>query len=426
MTADVPLHDLFDRNELGLGWQVPGLRQELVTELIRGLPKDLRRQFIPAPDTARAVLATLGEPRGDLLDALSGALGRLGGVRIPRSAWDLTGLPAHLRVTYRVLDDGGALLATGKDLDELRTELRPRLAAELDEAAAGLTRTGLTRWDFGSLPREFRSGQVRGYPALADAGGSVDIRLFDTEAEAAASMRRGTRRLLLLAVPSGVRSIAGRLPMNAKMAMSRHPYSGAQALLDDCAACAADQVIDDAGGPAWDADGFDRLIDAARDALAPRTAAVLDNVTQILAEAHEVELRLASAGPGSPPLAAALADMRAQVAGLIYAGFIAETGAARLPDLVRYLRAILRRLDKLGGDQARDAERMAAVRRVAAEYEAVRRELSPAARSRADVVSIRWQIEELRVSLFAQVLGTPGPVSEKRIGSALEALLDRS
>ena len=426
VTADVPLHDLFDRNELGLGWQVPGLRQELVTELIRGLPKDLRRQFIPAPDTARAFLATLGEPRGDLLDALSDALGRLGGVRIPHSAWDLTGLPAHLRVTYRVLDDGGALLATGKDLDELRTELRPRLAAELDEAAAGLTRTGLTRWDFGSLPREFRSGQVRGYPALADAGGSVDIRLFDTEAEAAISMRRGTRRLLLLAVPSGVRSIAGRLPMNAKMAMSRHPYSGAQALLDDCAACAADQVIDDAGGPAWDAGGFDRLIDAARDALAPRTAAVLDNVTQILAEAHEVELRLAGAGPGSPPLAAALADMRAQVAGLIYAGFIAETGAARLPDLVRYLRAILRRLDKFGGDQARDAERMATVRRVAAEYEAVRRELSPAARSRADVVSIRWQIEELRVSLFAQVLGTPGPVSEKRIGSALEALLDRS
>jgi ATP-dependent helicase HrpA len=424
VTADVPLHDLFDRNELGLGWQVPGLRQELVTELIRGLPKELRRHFIPAPDTARAVLGTLGDPQGDLLDALSGALGRLGGVRIPRSAWDLTGLPAHLRVTYRVLDDDGAVLAAGKDLDELRAGLRPRLAAELDEAAVGLTRTGLTRWDFGSLPREFRSGQVRGYPALADAGGSVDIRLFDTAAEAAASMRRGTRKLLLLAVPSGVRSIAGRLPMNAKMAMSRHPYSGAQALLDDCAACAADQVIDDAGGPVWDADGFSRLIDAARDALAPRTAAVLDNVSQILAEAHEVELRLTSAGPGSPPLAPALADMRAQLAGLIYPGFIAEAGAARLPDLVRYLRAILRRLDKLGGDQARDAERMASVRRVADEYEAVRRELSPAARSRADVLAIRWQIEELRVSLFAQVLGTPGPVSEKRIRAALEALLD--
>ncbi len=420
VTADVQLHDLFDRNEAGLSWQVPGLRLELVTELIRGLPKDVRRQFIPAPDTARAVLATLGEPRGDLLDALSSALGQLGGVRIARSSWDLAGLPAHLRVTYRVLD-GDEVLASGKDLDELRAELRPRLAAVLTAAAADLTRTGLTRWDFGTLPRVFTSGQVRGYPALADAGSSADIRLFDTEAEAVASMRRGTRRLLLLAVPSGVRSIAGRLPMTAKMAMSRHPYPSAAALLDDCAACAADQVIDEAGGPAWDAAGFARLVEAARDALAPDTARVLDYVTQILAEAHEVELRLGSSGPASPAIASALDDMRAQFSGLIYPGFIAETGASRLPDLVRYLRAILRRLDKLGGDQARDAERMAAVHRVSADYETACRELPPADRLRADVTSIRWQIEELRVNLFAQVLGTPGPVSEKRIRAALDA-----
>ena len=124
-------------------------------------------------------------------------------------------------------------------------------------------------------------------------------------------------------------------------------------------------------------------------------------------------------------LAPALDDMRAQFAGLIYPGFIAETGSARLPDLVRYLRGMLRRLDKLGGNQARDAERMAVVRRLAADYDAVRRELPPEARVRADVVAIRWQLEELRVSLFAQVLGTPGPVSEKRIRAALDALLDQ-
>ncbi len=424
VTADIQLKDLYDRNELALGWQVPGLRLELVTELIRGLPKDLRRHFIPAPDTARAVLATLGEPAGDLLDALSGALGRLAGVRVPRSAWNVSALPAYLRVTFRVLGDDGAVLGTGKDLDELRARLRPRLAAVLAEAAAGLARTGLTRWDFGALPREFSSGQMRGYPALADAGNSADIRVFDTEAAAAASMQRGTRRLLLLAVPSGVRSIAGRLPMPAKMALSSHPYPGAQALLDDCAACAADQVIADAGGPPWDADGFARLVEAARDRLAPAAARVLETVAQILAEAHDVEMRLASAAGGVPAVTAALADMRAQLTGLIYPGFIAETGAARLPDLVRYLRGILRRLDNLGGNQARDAERMAIVRGVAADYDAVRRELPPEARSRADVVSIRWQLEELRVSLFAQVLGTPGPVSEKRISAALDALVD--
>jgi ATP-dependent helicase HrpA len=207
------------------------------------------------------------------------------------------------------------------------------------------------------------------------------------------------------------------------MAMSRHPYSSAVALLDDCAAAAADQVISDAGGPAWDAHGFARLVEAAKDELAPATARVLDAVAQVLAEAHEVEIRLASAGGGVvPALARVLDDTRAQFAALIYPGFIAQTGAVRLRDLVRYLRAIVRRLDRLGAEQVRDAERMAVVHRVTAEYQAVLTELGPTARSRPDVQAIRWQIEELRVSLFAQVLGTPRPVSEKRILAALAAL----
>ena len=172
MTADVALDELFAGNDAGLSWQVPGLRQELVTELIRGLPKDLRRHFIPAPDTARAVLAGLGDPHGDLLDAVSAELTRQTGVRVPRSAWNIAELPGYLRVTYRVRD-GDQVLASGKDLDRLREQLRPRLAATLTEAAAGLTRTGVRSWDFGTLPRVFSAGQVRGYPALADSGNAV-------------------------------------------------------------------------------------------------------------------------------------------------------------------------------------------------------------------------------------------------------------
>jgi ATP-dependent helicase HrpA len=424
VTADIPLQDLVTVHDAELSWQVPGLRLELITELIRGLPKDLRRPFVPVPDTARAVLATLGEPHGDLQDALGAALGVVGGVRIPRSAWNLASLPGYLRITYRVLD-GDQVLATSKDLDELRRKLRPRLNAVLSEAAAGITRTGLRSWDFGPLPRMFSSGQVRGYPALVDAGSSVDIRLFDTEAEATEAMRLGTRRLLLLAVPSGVRSIAGRLPVNSKMAMSRHPYPSAAALLDDCVACAADQVIADAGGPAWDAEGFAQLVSAGRDGLAPGTARVLDAVAQILGEAHEVEIRLSNAAHPVPALAPALADMRSQFAGLVYSGFVAKTCARRLTDVVRYLRAMVRRLDKLAGEQVRDAERMAVVHRVSAGLESALRELPPAARSGTDVQVVRWLIEELRVSLFAQVLGTPVPVSEKRIMTAIDNLLDR-
>jgi ATP-dependent helicase HrpA len=421
VTADIELAELFGANGTNLGWQVPGLRLELVTELIRGLPKELRRAFVPVPDTARGVLARLGEPRGDLLDALSAELGRIGGERIPRSAWDLSRLPDYLRVSYRVRD-GSEVLASGKDLDALRAELRPRLNETLTAAAAGLTRTGLRSWDLDDLPRVFVSGQARGYPALVDAGNSVDIRLFDTQAEADDAMRLGTRRLLLLAVPSGVRSIAGRLPMTAKMALSSHPYAGAAAMLDDCAACAADQVIADAGGPAWDADGFRRLVEAARDQLAPNTARVVDSLAQILAEAHEASIRLSGSSDPVPALAPALADMRAQLAGLIYPGFISASGLPRLPDLIRYLRAMVRRLDKLPGEHARDAQRMTVVHRVQAAFDSVIADLRPAERSRPDVLAVRWMIEELRVSLFAQVLGTAGPVSEKRIMAAIETL----
>jgi ATP-dependent helicase HrpA len=435
VTVRLALTDLFDRNGAEFGWQVPGLRVELVTELIRALPKDLRRPFIPAPDTARSVVARLGAPHGSLPAALSAELTRMTGTVVPVSAWNFAALPPHLRVNYEVVD-GDAVLASGRDLAELRRQVRPRLQAALADAAAGLTRTGLRAWNFGTLPRVFPpdaaqptgaggqvadAAQIRGYPALADAGDAVDIRIFDTRTEADAAMRLGTRRLLLITVPSGVRSIASRLPLAEKMAMSRHPYASAAALLDDCAAAAADQVIDEAGGPAFDAAGFAQLVDAARDRLAPATGRVVEAVARVLGEAHEAEVRLAT-DRVVPVLEPALADMRAQLAALIYPGFIAATGARRLPDLVRYLRAIVRRLDKLAGEQARDAERMATVHRVARAYSERLRDLTPEARARPDVQAVRWLIEELRVSLFAQTLGTPTPVSEKRILAAIAAL----
>jgi len=419
VTVDVPLATLNQVDGAEFGWQVPGLRQELVTELIRSLPKQLRTAFVPAPDTARVVLARLGPARGDLLEALAAELGRLAGVHIPRDAFDLSRLPAHLRVTFRVTD-GQDALATGKDLAALRQQLRPRLQATLSQAARGITRSGLRTWDFGALPRVFDDGRVRAYPALADAGDSVGIALFESQAQASAAMWQGTRRLLLLQVPSGVRAVAGELPVSVKLSISRHPYPSAGALLDDCAACAADQVIAAAGGPAWDAAGFERLAEAARSGLRATTAEVVGAVARALGEAHEVEVLLGRAA--SPALAPAVADMRAQLAALIYPGFVSQTGARHLPDLVRYLRAMSRRLEKAPDDLRRDAERTAAVHRVADAYEQVRRELAAAGRSGDDDGTVRWMIEELRVSLFAQTLGTPVRVSEQRILTALDHL----
>jgi ATP-dependent helicase HrpA len=261
---------------------------------------------------------------------------------------------------------------------------------------------------------------ITAYPALVDAKNAADVRLFATRAEADQAMLRGTRRLLLLQVPSGVRSIADRLPNEAKLAMTRSPYPGIMALLDDCVACAADQVIADAGGPAWDAGSFASLLARARPELPLATSRAVDAAARVLEAAHEAEARLARAA--GPALAAAVADTRAQFGALIYPGFVSETGLARLPDLVRYLRAISRRLDTMGENPGRDAERMAAVHRATDAYQQAVERL-PAERHRdADVQAVRWMIEELRVSLFAQVLGTLGPVSEKRILTALDRL----
>ena len=419
VSVDIPLARLNQVSAEEFSWQVPGLRQEMVTELIRSLPKQLRTTFVPVPDTARAVLPRLGPARGDLLDALGTELSRLGGVHIPRSAWDESRLPAYLRITFRVVEDG-RVLAEGKDLDELRRQLRPRLQATLSQAATGITRTGLRTWDIGTLPRVFSHGEVRAYPALADTGDAVDVRLFETRAQADAAMLRGTRRLLLLQVPSGARAVASRLPVSAKLAMSRHPYPSTDALLDDCAAAAADQVITEAGGPAWDEAGFARLLEAARDALAARTADVVALVARALGEAHQVEASLAATP--SPPVRAAFTDLRAQLARLVHPGFVAETGARRLPDLVRYLRGMSRRLEKMPEALGRDAERMAVVQRVSEDYQQTLADLPPARRDDPDVREVRWMIEELRVSLFAQTLGTSGPVSERRIEKALDQL----
>ncbi len=338
VAADIPLAALNQVSGAELSWQVPGLREELVTELIRTLPKQLRTRFVPAPDVARAVLARLGPERGagpagrfpdspstGLLDALSAELGRLGGVAVPPDAWDTSKLPPHLRLTFRVVDDG-EVLASGKDLDQLRDTLRPRLQARLADAAGDLTRTGLTSWDFDSLPRVFAHGQVKAYPAVADAGESVDIRLYETRAEADEAMRTGNRRLLLLQVPSGARAVASRLPTNAKLAMSRHPYASAAALLDDCAACAADELIDKAGGPAWDGEAFAGLLESARSSLRAATADVVSAVARVLTEAHTVESKLDQAK--SPVFAPAVADMRAQFSALIFPGFVSLTGCA--------------------------------------------------------------------------------------------------
>src|SRR5690348_1242353 len=419
VTVDIPLSRLNQVNPAEFSWQVPGLRTELVTEMIRSLPKALRRDLVPAPDVAREVVARLGPPSGDLRDAVSRELRSLRGVTVPRDAWDLSRLPRHLRITVRVTDSG-RVLAEGKDVAELQRELGPRLRSVLSQAAGGITRTGLTSWNIGELPREFRNGSVVAYPALADAGATVDVRLFETPGAAHAAMWAGTRRLILLGAPSPVKSIAGRLSTRAKLALSHNPHGGVAAMFADCVTCAADYLMAGAGSPAWDRVGFERLSASVRSGLHEVTAEVVNQVEAALRLAHSVGARLDD--NYADVLRPAVADMRAQLSGLIYPGFVTATGYRRLPHLTRYLRGIERRLDKLPENPARDAANTATAQRAEQAYHQAVADLPAARRGQPDVIEVRWMLEELRVSLFAQTLRTQAPVSENRILTALGRL----
>jgi ATP-dependent helicase HrpA len=400
------------------GWQIPGLRADLVTALIKSLPKNLRRNFVPAPDFAADALREMRAGDGPLLAALERALLRLGGVAIPRDAWDLSKVPDHLKVTFRAEDDDGATVAEGRDLDALKRLLRPKVQATLAAAVDTVTRTGLTTWDLGTLPQTVtqpRAGYtVTAYPALVDEGDSVAVRVVETAAEQHRQTWLGTRRLLMLTIGSPVRLVNAQLSNQDKLALGRSPYRSAAALLEDCVACAVDALMKRAGGLVWDEAGFDRLREHVRAALADTTLAVVREVRDILASAYAVEQRLRNTTNLS--LVATYTDVRAQLARLIHDGFVAETGWDRLGDLPRYLTAIERRLDKLPAGAARDRQQLHQVTEVDRAYA----ELAAQVPDSDQLREVRWMIEELRVSLFAQNLGTAHPVSVPRIYRAMD------
>ncbi|MER7115580.1 ATP-dependent RNA helicase HrpA [Saccharomonospora azurea] len=423
VTVHVPLVVLNQVRPDGFEWQVPGLREELVTALIKSLPKPLRRTLVPAPDTARQVLATVGPDDGPLLPVVARELERLRGVVVPLDEWRWSAVPDHLKMTFRVLDERGRTLAEGKDLEALRDRLGDRLRETISAAADDVEREGLRTPEFGSLPKEFsarrRGHQVKAYPALVDEGDSVAVRMLDTPGQQRAAMWRGTRRLLRLNVPSPGKHVNRNLSNQSKLVLTRNPHGGVAELVDDCVNCAVDKLMADAGGPVWEEQAFAPLLERVRTTLNPTVLNVLHVVEDVLRAAHDVEARLQSMRGDA--LAESLADARAHLSSLVYAGFVTATGFDRLGHLVRYVRGIERRLDKLPSDPARDVERLRDIAWLREEYQAAVDSLPPRTDPSPELAEIPWMIEELRVSFFAQTLGTAYPVSFKRVLKALDA-----
>ncbi|MGW1179636.1 ATP-dependent RNA helicase HrpA [Streptomyces drozdowiczii] len=432
VTVHIPLQVLNQVTSEGFDWQIPGLREEVVTELIRSLPKPIRRHYVPAPNYADKFLDRAVPLQEPLPATLARELQRMVGVPVTADDFDLGRVPDHLKITFRIVDERRRRVAEDKDLEALKLQLRPKARQALSKAAAAtagpsgesIERSGLKDWTIGTLNKVFetrRAGQpVKAYPALVDQGETVAVRLFDTEAEQQQAMWRGTRKLILLNIPVNPAKFASdKLTNQQKLALSRNPHGSIQALFDDCATAAADRLIAAHGGPAWDEASFRALYDKVRADLVDLTVRTIGQVQQILAAWQACERRLKSTN--SLVLINNVTDVRDHLARLMPPGFVTATGLRRLPDLMRYLVAEDRRLQQMPTNVQRDTTRMEKVHEMQDEYAWLLEQLPKGRPVPQEVLDIRWMIEELRVSYFAHALGTAFPVSDKRIVKAIDA-----
>jgi ATP-dependent helicase HrpA len=424
LTIEVPVATLNRVEADDFSWNVPGLREELVTSLIRSLPKSLRVSFVPAPNTAREFLAAVPPGEEPILDALERWCRSTTGVVVPREAWDWSKVPEHLRPTYRVVDDDGREQARGKDLEALKAPLRPKFAQAIAEVASesGLARTGETGWTFGTIPAthtERRAGhEVQVHPALVDEGATVGLQVFGSAEEADARHRLGVRRLLVLELASPVRTVLDGLTNAEKLGLAGSPYPSVAELLEDCRAAVVGAAVD-ARPPVRDEAAYVALrTEAARDQDA-HLRAVMGDVIRVLDAWRRAEKALS--GRADLPLLPALTDMRAQLERLVHRGFVGAAGPAQLRRYPTYLAALEQRRERLPGQVNRDRQLMDQLTDLQDAY-LHRVEALPAGRPPGEHLRrVRWMLEEYRVSLWAQQLGTPYPVSDQRIRRSLQA-----
>ena len=478
VAVQVPILFLNQLSPEPFRWQIPGLRHELVTALIKSLPKAIRRNFVPAPDVARAACAALEEdysPATDeLLPSLALVLRRLRGVVVEPEAFNWDAVPEHLKMGFQVRNARNKILGEGKDLralqQQLHREIRSALADSLgasDEAMAkmvalaqggssnagssaasakkgakspdapanadasggvreisGLTEFPADLFPNGAIPRKVQriiaTQAVNGYPALVDEGSSVGLRIFPTEAEQLHAQRRGIIRLLQLQVPSPVRYVSEHLSHKEKIVFTQNPHGSIDELIRDCTVAALDHLVPHT--PIFTHAEYSELYEHVRAELIETVFDVTKLVAEILSEATALKKAIKKAT--SLTTMHAVSDVKAQMENLVYPGFVAKTGYDQLVHIPRYLKAAQVRLTKLGPNLHRDNQLMLTVQDLEDSYDNAVKSL-PAGTIVPDALRrVNWMIEELRVSFFAQELGTAYTVSEKRIAKAQREALD--
>ncbi|MEN6628226.1 MAG: ATP-dependent RNA helicase HrpA [Sulfuricella sp.] len=421
-TLSVPLHLLNQLDARRFDWLVPGMIREKLTVLVKSLPKRLRSACVPVPDFVTAALMAMPAGQGALTESLAAFIRKKTGQDVPPEAWKEADLPLHLRMNFKVVDEAGVEMASGRDLAELREKLGQ--AARLTFAQSpqlDIEKEGLTNWDFGDLPEKIaftHNGQsLTGYPALEDDGDSVSIRLFDTPEAANAAMRAGVRKLLRLVLNPQMKQLEKSLPAFTQSALQLRAIAGPDDLKEDLLTAITDRAFIGDDELPRTAKAFATQKDRAR----TRLAAVSDGACRILAtiaaDYQTVQGKLATKLPGN-----IAADIREQLNHLLGKGFISATPWEQLQHLPRYLKAIVRRLEKFAGAAERDAKSTAAIHALWQDYQKRLDKHRKEKIDDAELAKFRWMLEELRVSMFAQELKTPYPVSVKRLQKAWESV----
>ena len=431
VTVEIPLALLARLENRGFDWLVPGLHEELVTALLKTLPKAIRRNVVPAADWARRLLSEYQpiEPGPRLAEYLAARIRADTHAVIAPTDFDEGRLPAHLRMTFTAVDERGSRVASSKSLVALQQSLGERSRRSVAQVTAvaaptsELERGGLTAWDFDSLPTRLEtrisSGTITGYPALVDEGTSVAIRVFGTAADQEREHASGVRRLIALTVPSPLGYVQEHLTGTEKLQLATSPYRSTAVLLDDALLATIDQLVDAAASDRapFTRAAFEGLRAQVNAGLVDGLFATVSLTARVLGAAREADRAIS--GGASLSLMAPLADARSQLDALVHPGFLRITGVAQLRRVPVYLAGIVHRVGKLAENPGRDRVWLTEVEQATQLYREAGGTLPLTAATPPPLVQVRWMLEELRLSLFAQQLGTAGTVSVARIRKAL-------
>lgn len=429
VTVNIPLTILNQIvNEDVFQWQVAGFREELIIALIKSLAKPLRRNLVPAPNYAKAFLERVVPMQTDLFTALEKEFRRMTGVTITKDDWHLEQVPDYLKMSFTIIDENNKPILTGKNLHNIKEQLNAQVQKVLTKVTqtknAEIEKNDISNWDFGDLPKVYQQKQqnyvVKAYPTLIDNLNSVSIKLVNTEEEQKKLMQQGIRRLIYLNIPSPIKYLHEKLPNKAKLGLYFNPFGKINDLIDDCIYCGIDYLIEQQNGIIFEQQLFAPLLDKIKSQINEVIVEIAKQIERILTLNYEINKKLK--GRMDLNLALSLADIKQQLARLIYKGFVTETGYQKLADLYRYLQAIDKRIEKLYQDPNKDRLHLIVIERVSLLYQKLQQQTEKYKTREQAIQQIRWMIEELRVNLFAQQLGTPYPISEKRIKQLIDEI----